>query len=217
MELGDLQHRDIFTYPKNTRQGLDKFGAVIYKFLRKLKTEECVYGCYFTYYFYPPKFDPHIKIAIRYKKVKKLLQINSLLDKICDENKEIIANAGNFKPTRGLHIGLPHSIVVDYIGCYSFEWILKNERKLVNPDLDLKILAEHFNNNKNQIDKILIEGDIYRNSKKIEIKDKELEIIRGRFVHYICNIFKIPLEVEEMLEQMLSQYGWEINIFNRAR
>lgn len=212
MELSDLQHRDIFTRPKDESRNMEKLGAIIYRLLRDLKLNSKIYGCYYTHYFFPPIHDPHIKVAIRYKSEEQLSIVNLELDKICEENKDIIDNYGTFKSTGGFYQGLSNEIIVDYIGCYSFEWLLKIEDELNETQISFENLAIFFINNNKKIDDILLKGKIYRNLEPILVSNEELKIIRGRFVHYIINMFRIPSHDEQVLKQMLSQWKWEIKI-----
>ena len=107
--LSDLQHRDIHIRSELEGQGVIKLGLKVFNFLKDIKSQNEDIMCFFSHYFRPPYTPPHIKVCIRYETQKVLNRVNRLLDKLYQENNDIIFDSGNFKPTSGYDKLLPVS------------------------------------------------------------------------------------------------------------
>lgn len=207
--LKDFQNRDIFTRPEFGINGVYLLGERIFEFLKKISSQNFVRGCYFSHYFSPPENLSQVKVGIRFNDVKILSIVNDSLNRICEEKREIILHPGEFQSTSGIHPGLPKDIVVDYIICYSFEWLIRIKERFISSYPSYELLGKFLLQNKKKIEQGIISKNIFRLNVLKPIEDDVVSIIWGRFIHHLCNAYLFPKEYQ--LRAFLKSNG--INIF----
>ena len=189
--LSDLQHRDIYTKSELKGIGIFKLGLKIFDFLKYIKSENKDMMFFLTHYFKPSEIPPHIKVGVRYKILRDLNLVNELLDKLCQENEDIISIPGEFKHTSGYDELLPDDIIVDYIICYSFEWLIKLKEKFGASPPTTIILGNFILKNRNEIENQIMGKNVFRNNISRPIEMKIAERIWERFIHHLCNSYQI--------------------------
>lgn len=197
--LKDLQIRNIRTKPELWLSGVFILGDRVFELLSKLVNEGKVKGVYFSHYCEPPKTEPHAKVGIRYRDVAELDSVSFMLDSLCDSQKNLVTDKGRFEKTLGVcdDPPLPADIVVDYIACHSFEFLLQAKGKLGN-DLprDPGRLAHFILDHRAGITNSVINAaDIFRDEENVRpLIHLEMSCIWERFVHHLLNAYKVFLD-----------------------
>lgn len=192
--LKDFQNRDIFTRIEYGIDGVFRLGNSIFDFLRDILSQNLVKGCYFTHYFKLPEIQPHVKVGIRFNTRKALTTVNNFLNHLCKEKSKIIFNPGNFQTTSGYINDLPEDVVIDYIICYSFEWLVRIKEKFQVSYPSQESLGRFILQNKLKIEEEIIGKHIFRynNSRQLEIEI--ISKIWERFIHHLCNAYSFQHE-----------------------
>jgi hypothetical protein len=189
--LKDLQIRDIRTKQLLELKGAFQLGDYVVELLSKLKLEGVIRGAYFTHYF-DPDTPPHVKVGIRYNEASDLASASSQLDILCDKHKDIVSDKGNFKATIGQIPELPDDIVVDYVVCHSFEFLLEIRKEFGNelPKVE-NIVSFLLQHSENITDHVIRAKDIFRNEQDARIlSEAETRVVWERFVHHLLNASK---------------------------
>ncbi len=207
--LKDLKIRDILIKSESGYNGVLKLGERIYEFLEKISTQNLIRGCYFSHYFHP---DPnnelcHVRVGIRFDDTNVLSIINDSLNQICQEESKIISEYGRFQDVKGEHSGLLVNIVVDYIICYSFQWLMSIKKNYKSSPPSLITLAEFIIQNKIRIEEDLMSKNIFRKNILRQIDVNTRIIIWERFIHHLCNALKIPMPQEKVLWIIIALKG----------
>jgi len=203
--LIDFQNRNIITH---TSLDMITLGEIIFRFLKKARSNNLVKGCFFTYYYYPPNgLEPQVKVGIRYNNTKELTNINQQLDKLCKKESNLIKDPGQFKTTPGSDERIPNDVVVDYVICYSFNWVVKIKEDFGSipsyNDVGNLIL-----NNKDNIEYKILKNS-FRDDKFRKLSIIESRTVWERFIHHICNACRIQNN-EDSLINLLIANGIEI-------
>ncbi len=187
--LRDFQNRDISTRPELGGNGVYLLGKRIFLFLREILSQNLVRGCYFSHYFKPPEIPPQVKVGIRYNTMEALDTVNNLLNNICQEESRLVLDPGGFSPTPGYIIGLPEDIVIDYIICYSFEWLVRitDEFNILLPSYET--LGNYILQNRNLIEEGIFGQHIFRDEISRPLENKVISKVWERFIHHICNAY----------------------------
>lgn len=210
----DFQKRDINTRPEYGINGVFQLGDKIFEFLKEISSQNLVRGCYLSHYFYPypPGELCQVTVGIRFNEIKTLTIINGKLDLICEEESGIVLNPGGFQSTTGKHKGLPKDIVVDYIICYSFEWLIRIRKKFKSARPSCESLGKFILQNKKNIKDGIMSKNIFRFNILKPITDNVACIIWSRFIHHLCNAYRIPENKEKELRTFLKSRGINISI-----
>jgi len=206
--LKDFQNRAIFTRPKYGIGGVFCLGINIYNFLEEILSHKSVKGCYFTHYFKPPEIQPHVKVGIRFNTIKSLTNVNDLLNSLCEEKNELILKSGDFLPTTGCINEFSEDIVIDYIICYSFEWLVRIREKLKVSYPSFESLGSFILKNRIKIREEITGKDIFRYNISRPLENDVISKIWERFIHHLCNAYSF--QYEPQLKSFLKGYG--INI-----
>lgn len=210
--LKDLQTRNVHTRLELALDGVFFLGDRVFQVLRKLRQDGKVRGMYFTHYYGPPWIEPHAKVGIRYHNLADLESASSVLDTLCDEQKDIVIDKGRFEPTTGEFEHLPSEIVVDYIICHSFEFFLRVKEELGNelplPNRIVDFLVRHREEITNQV---INAKDIFRAETQVRpLTAAETVWVWERVVHHLLNAHKARYDYEGTVKRMLRERG--INI-----
>jgi hypothetical protein len=218
--LEDLQSRNIHTKPDLGLNGAFFLGDRVFELLRNLMHEDKITGAYFSHYFEQSN-PPHVKVGIRYGNLRDLDSVSSMLDKLCDEQKDLVVDKGKFQTTTGecKDPPLPADIIVDYIACHSFEFLLRarNEVGKMLPPHDA--MAQFFLRHKGEIERrVIYTPDIFRDSQHARhLTNEETRCVWERFVHHLLNANKVtynPLNPTESYEpkvkRLLLEHGIDI-------
>lgn len=112
---------------------------------------------------------------------------------------------GKFDLAVGEYQPLPNEIVVDYIICHSFDWLVKAKEKFGNEHPSPNDVAKFLLQNKTEIEKSAIQAnDIFRDcAKASRLKPEEIGWVWERFVHHLLNAYKFADEwhVKRILAQ----------------
>lgn len=187
--LKDFQNRDIYTRPESGIDGVYILGEKIFKFLKKILSQSLVIGCCFSHYYYLPENLSQVKVGIRFNEVKTLSIVNDSLNRICEEESKIILDTGNFQPTSGVIPGLPEDVVVDYIICYSFEWLLRIKEKFQLSPPSYESLGKFILQNRNKIEEEIMGRNIFRYNILRPLEFDVISKIWERFIHHLCNAY----------------------------
>lgn len=219
--LKDLQIRNIHTKPELGLNGVFMIGDRVFILLRKLVNEGKIRGAYFSHYYEPPKTEAHAKVGIRYHNLAQLDSVSSMLDALCHEYQDVVIDRGKFEPTTGecKDPPLPADIVVDYIICHSFEFLLKVKNEfgdeLPPPDRMGQFLAVH----RQEVTHHIVNAkDIFRDEQNTRpLTPEETSRVWERFVHHLLNASKStynpvnPTEsYEPKVKRMLLEHGIDI-------
>lgn len=205
--LNDFQNRDIFT---RTARDMLSLGNNIFTFLSDIRSQKMVKGCFFTHYNNPKEgLRPHIKVGIRYKTKEELTHVNKLLDDLCKKESKLILNPGEFQTTSGYDNRLPKDVVVDYIICHSFEWVVRIKDKLeLYPSPES--LGKFILQNKNEIEEEIMGPKVFRDNRSRILTCEEIGKVWERFIHHMCNACRFQ-QFEYQLIVFLRKNG--INVF----
>lgn len=206
--LNDFQNRDIFTRPELGSRGVYLLGKKILPLLRETLSQNLLEGCFFTHYYEPPKTPPHVKVGIRYNTVEALDTVNNLLNNLCQDEREFVIDPGEFSPTSGYHIELPEDVVIDYIICYSFEWLVRimDEFNVISPSYES--LGRFILQNRNLIEDEIFRGHIFREGILRPLENNVIRKIWERFIHHLCNAYSYKPEIQ--LKSFLRESGVNI-------
>jgi len=188
--LGDLQIRNVHTKSELRLSGVFIIGDRVFGLLRKLATGGKVSGAYLSHYYDPPnKTEPHVKVGIRYHNVGELDSASSMLDRLCDEWRDVVIDKGEFERTTGEFQYLPSEIVVDYIICHSFEFLLKVKDELGDelppPDRMAEFLVKYMHE---ITDRVINARDIFRDEQNTrKLTCEEARQVWERFVHHLSS------------------------------
>lgn len=192
--LKDFQNRSIFTRLEYGIDGVFCLGDCIFNFLRDILFQNLVKSCYFTHYFGLPEIQPHVKVGIRFNTREALTSVNGLLNHLCEEKSKLILNPGNFQTTYGYINDLPEDIVVDYIICYSFEWLVKIKEKFKVSYPSYESLGRFILQNKIKIEEEIIGKHIFRYDISRRLEIEVISKIWERFIHHLCNAYSFQHE-----------------------
>lgn len=197
--LKDLQACDIHTTQSLGLKGVFCLGDYVFELLRELKHKGMIRGAYFSHYFEPPQNPAHVKVGIRYAKSSDLESASSLLDNLCDNHRDIVADKGNFKPTTGELPELPNDIVVDYVICHSFEFLLEVRKEFGNELPKIEDMVTFLLRHREEITDHVIGGkDIFRDEQAARIlTDAETRVVWERFVHHLLNASKCTYDANQ--------------------
>ncbi len=210
-KLKDFQNRDIFIRVEYGLEGVFRLGSRVFDLLKEVSNQNLVIGCFFSHYFSPPQKLSQVKVGIRYNEVKNLSIINNSLDHICKEERDIIFKTGDFQSTLGLHHRLPEDIVIDYIICYSFDWLVRIKEKFKASKPSYESLSKFILKNRINIEKEITSKNVFRSNNLKPMEEGVISNIWERFIHHLCNAYRIPLHNEYQLKRFLKSKG--INIF----
>jgi hypothetical protein len=205
--LTDLQLRNIRTNTELGINGVFSLGDEVLAVLRKLVYERQVTDAFFTHYFEPPQTEPHVKVGIRYQTLDDLNLASSALDDLCYNRSDLVIDKGKFEPTKGEYDKLPEDIVVDYVVCCSFKFLVKAKDELGSvspaPDRVAKFLIRH----KRSIDEELLHSkDIFRDEENARpLRSEEIPYVMERFVHHFCNAIKCTSDCEIVVWRILHE------------
>ena len=190
--LPDLQTRNIHTKPELGLAKVFYIGDQVFEILKKLIKQSKIKGAYLSHYFLPPDILPHVKAGIRYEEPADLAIANQLLDDLCEKYRDIVTDRGAFEQTTGEYQHFPPDIVVDYVICHAFQFLLKGKDDLGNILPPVNKMAEWILQLKNEITNSVIESrDIFRiNSDVRSLKQSEIGWIWERFVHHLLNSYQ---------------------------
>ena len=200
--LRDLQIRNIRTKLELGLNGVFIIGDRVFELLRKLAKEGKVRGAYLSHYYDPPKTEPHAKVGIRYRSVAELDSASSLLDCICDERRDVVIDKGKFEPTTGEFQYLPTEVVVDYVICHSFEFLLKVKDELGDELPPADRMAEFLANHRQEItDRVINARDLFRDEQNARrLTPEEIRQVWERFVHHLLNASKSTYDARNPAE-----------------
>lgn len=189
--LADLQTRNIHTKPELYLEGAFYLGERVFEILKGLINQGKIKGAYLSHYFQPPDTLPHVKVGIRYKELTDLATVNQLLNKLCAKYKDIVTDKGRFEQTTGEYQRFPHDIVVDYLACHSFKFLLKAKDELGSKLPPIDKIVKWFLQNKDEVTNSIIKTrDIFRaNTNARTLKPLEIGWIWERFVHHLLNAY----------------------------
>lgn len=182
--LNDFQNRDIFTYAPSH---LIRLGSLVFTLLSKIRSQNKVKGCFFTHYNDPKGLKPHVKVGIRYNTIEEFENIKQQLDDLCQTENRLIKDLGKFKNTSGNDTRVPKDVVVDYIICYSFEWVVKIKQNFNASSLHLESLCEFLLQNRDKIENEIMGPNVFRENAKRTLTREEISKIWERFIHHMCN------------------------------
>lgn len=205
--LKDLQTRNIRTKVEVGLNGVHVLGDQIRVLLGKLVRELKVKGAYFTHYYIPPQVEPHVKVGIRYEKIEDLNAVTLMLHGLCDEQTDIVTDKGRFETTLGIYQNLPYDIVVDYIICHSFDFLLEYGEELDDKSHEPHEIARFLLQHKDEIAMHLNAADIYRNEPRPTLTQNEEFWIQERFVHHLLNACKVTTESELEVWREMSRHS----------
>jgi len=191
--LDDFQIRDIKTKSEYSNNGIYYLGAIIYETLKESLSKRIINGCYYTHYS-SPYF--HVKVGIMYESLKDLNILNSILNSICVDESHIINESGRFQKTQGTVEYLGDNIIVDYIICYSFEWLIKVKEEFNKEIPSYEALGNFFIKNRKNIEDEIFSSKIIRKGKLKSLNNLEKGVIWNRFIHHLCNSYIYPYEAK---------------------
>lgn len=202
--LKDLQTRNILTKPDIGLDGVYILGDQVFLLLRDLVQERKVRGAYFTHYCCPPQVEPHVKVGLRYEKTEDLSSVTSLLDDLCGKQRDVVIDKGRFESTTGESDHLPPEIVVDYIICHSFDFVLKHREELEAKSQTPYEMARFLHLHMHEITAHIRQADILRNELEARpITQEEGFWIQERFIHHLLNACKVASEPEAEVWRVL--------------
>ncbi len=181
-------------------------GAIIYEILKESLLKNLINGCYYTHYS-SPYF--HVKVGIKYESVGDLNNINNILNRLCVNESYVINEPGRFQKTEGNVIYLDDNIIVDYIICYSFEWLIKVKEEFKKEIPSYEALGYFFIKNRKNIENEILSNKIIRKGKLKSLNDQEKGVIWNRFIHHLCNSY-IYYPNEAKLIGFLRKHGISI-------
>jgi hypothetical protein len=203
--LKDLQTRNILTRPDMGLNGVYCLGDQVFALLRGLLKERTVKGAYFTHYCWPPRVEPHVKVGIRFEKPPDLDAVASILNELCGKQKYLVIDKGRFEHTTGEFEHLPPRIVVDYIVCHSFEFLLKHTQELRGKSQTPNEIARFLLLQKEEISTHIKVGDIFRNELQARLITQEEGFwIQERFIHHLLNSCKVASGSEAEVWRILT-------------
>lgn len=190
--LIDIQIRNIYTKPESGLVGVFSLGDQVFKLLKELTDQNKIKGAYFSHYYNPPNTSPHVKVGIWYKELTEVSTVNQLLDNLCEKKKykNIVADKGIFEPTTGKWENFPDDIVVDYVICKSFEFLVKAKSDLGSCLPPLDMLASWLMQHKAEVDQVIMSKDIFRAPQKVRtLTSEESGWVWERIVHHLLNAY----------------------------
>ena len=199
--LKDLQQREVITKSRFVYI----LGYKIFYMLKKIFLVNKVKGCFFSLYSYGVKFN------LRFDKMEEFEYVKPIVEDFLNKNKSLIDNPGSYHLTTGIIPSLPEEVVVDYIGCYSFKWMIQIKDKFYKCIPDSDILGKYILEKKAEIEEDIINGEIFRDSKKVPLNSDYKSNIWERFVHLLSNAYPISYTEESNLFHYLKTNG--INIY----
>lgn len=189
--LTDLQIRNIHTKLELDLDGVFLLSDQIFVVLKELINQGKIKGAYLSHYFEPPHTPPHVKVGIQYRELAELTIVNQHLDKLCEKHKNIATDKGKFEHTTGEYQRFPQDIVVDYVACQAFQFLLKAKDELGSTLPPIDRMVNWFLQHEDEITNSTIGSrNIFRaNSNARALKPEEIERIWERFVHHFLNSY----------------------------
>jgi hypothetical protein len=207
--LNDFQNRDIFAH---SQSHLKRLGNLIFTLLSEIRSQNKLKGCFFTHYNYPLRgIEPHVKVGIRYNTIEELENIKQQLDDLCQTESSLIRDPGKFNNTPGNDTRVPKDVVVDYIICHSFEWVVKIKQNFNASPLHLESLCKFILQNKNKIENKILGPNVFRDNAKRALTEEEIGKIWERFIHHLCNACSFPNNIEYQIIAFLRKSS--VNVY----